>query len=106
PDDAGKRRNNVARKTHCLADFANGAAGAIADHGGGQPGAVAAVFLVDVLDDLFASLVLEIDIDIGRFVARGADKALEQDIDASRIDRGDAEAIADDRIGGRASPLA
>src|SRR5207253_11437204 len=69
-------------------------------------GAVAAVFLVDVLDDLLAPLMLEIDIDVGWLVARGADEALEQDVDAGRIDRGDAEAIADDRIGRRAAPLA
>ena len=50
--------------------------------------------------------MLEIDIDVGRLVARGADEALEQHVDARRIDRGDAEAIADDRIGGRAAPLA
>ena len=36
----------------------------------------------------------------------GADEALEQHIDAGGIDRGDAEAIADDRIGRRAAPLA
>ena len=79
---------------------------AVADHGGGEPGAVAAVFLVDVLDHLLAPLVLEIDVDVGRLVARGADEALEQHVDARRIDRGDAEAIADRRIGRRAAPLA
>src|ERR1044071_2184860 len=49
--------------------------------------------------------MLEIDIDIGRLAARGADKALEQDIDLRRIDRGDTEAIADDRIRRRTAPL-
>ena len=39
--------------------------------------------------------MFEIDIDVGRLVARGADEALEQDIDARGIDRGDAKAIAD-----------
>ncbi len=36
------------------------------DHGRGDPGAVAAVFLVDVLDHLLAPLMLEIDVDVGR----------------------------------------
>ncbi len=49
--------------------------------------------------------MLEIDIDVGRLIARGADEALEQDVDPRRIDRGDAETIANDRIGGRAAPL-
>src|SRR5262249_50043728 len=74
--------------------------------GGGEAGAVAAVFGVDVLDHLLAPLMLEIDIDVGRLVAGGADKALEQDVDARRIDRGDAETVADDGVGGRAPPLA
>ena len=80
--------------------------GAVADHRGGEPGAVAAVFLVDVLDHLLAPLVLEIDVDVGRLAARGADKALEQHVDAGRVDRGDAEAVAHHRIGRRAAPLA
>ncbi len=50
--------------------------------------------------------MLEIDIDVGRLVARGANEALEQDVDAGRVDRRDAEAVTDDRIGGRAAPLA
>ena len=46
-------------------------------------GAVAAVFLVDVLDHLLAPLVLEIDVDVGRLVALGADEALEQQVDVA-----------------------
>ncbi len=106
PDDAGERRDDIDREAQRLADLADRRARAVADHGGGEPGAVAAVFLIDVLDHFLAPLVLEIDIDVGRLVARGADEALEQHIDARGIDRGDAEAIADDRIGGRAAPLA
>ena len=30
---------------------------------------MAAIFAVDVLDDLFAALVFEVDVDVGRFVA-------------------------------------
>ena len=79
---------------------------AIADHRRGKPGAVAAVFRIDVLDHLLAPLMLEIDIDVGRLVARGADEALEQKVDLGGIDGGDAEAVADGGIGGRAAALA
>ena len=81
-------------------------AAAIADHGGGDAGAVAAVAGVDILDHLLAALVLEIDVDVGRLFALGRDEALEQQIDLGGIHIGDAEAIADRRIGGRAAALA
>ena len=89
-----------------LADLADGRAAAIGDHGGGDAGALAAVFFVDVLDHLLAPLVLEIDVDVGRLVALGGDEALEQQVAAHRVDLGDAEAIADGGIGGRAAALA
>ncbi len=47
------------------------------DHGGADPGAVAAVAFVDVLDHLLAALVLEIDVDVGGLAARLGDEALE-----------------------------
>ena len=106
PDDAGERGDDIDAEAQYLADFADRRARAVANDGGGETGPVAPVFLVDVLDDFLAPLVLEIDIDVGRLVARGADEALEQDVDPRRIDRGDAEAIANDRIGGRAAALA
>ena len=89
-----------------LADLADGGAAAIGDHRAGDAGAVAAVFAVDVLDHLLAPLVLEIDVDVGRLVALGRDEAFEQQIAADRIDRGDAEAVADRGIGRRAAALA
>ena len=70
-----------------------------------NPGALAAVFLVDILNDLLAPLVLEIDIDVGRLVARVGDEALEEEIVNVGIDLGNPEAIADDGIGRRAAPL-
>src|SRR5271167_3452963 len=105
PDDAGECGDDIDAEPQGLADLADCRARAVADHGGGETGAVAAVFFVNVLDHLLAPLVLEIDIDVGWLVAGSADEALEQDIDARRIDRGDAETIADDRIGGRAASL-
>src|SRR5690349_10994625 len=51
-----------------LADVAQRALGLIGDQRGRQRGAFAPVFSVDVLDDLLAPLVLEIDVDVGRLV--------------------------------------
>ena len=65
-----------------------------------------AVTLIDVLDHLFAPLVLEIDIDVGRLLAFLRDEALEQEIDLRGIDGGDAEHIADGGVGRRAAALA
>ena len=91
---------------HRLADIAQRAAGAIADHHGGDGGPLAAVLFVDVLDDFFTPLVLEIDVDVGRLVAFAAQEPLEQKMTDHRVDGGDAQAIADGRIGGRAATLA
>jgi len=89
-----------------LADVAQRAARAVADHGGGQRGALAAVLAVDVLDDLLAPLVFEVDVDVGWLVALARDEALEQHVHARRVDLGDAQAVAHGRVGGRAAALA
>ncbi|VWC40571.1 hypothetical protein BST28156_06965 [Burkholderia stagnalis] len=89
-----------------LAGLAQRAARAVGRYGGGKRGTVVAVFLVQVLDDFLAPLMLEVDVDIGRLAALAADEALEQQGAALRIHLGHAEAIADDRIRGRAAPLA
>ena len=54
--------------------------------------AIAPVALVDLLDHLFAALVLEVDVDVGRLAALGREEALEEQVRARGIDRGDAEA--------------
>ena len=97
---------DVVREAEDLGRLADRRARAIGDDRGGEPGALAPVALVDVLDHLLAPLVLEIDVDVGRLVALGRDEALEQKIEARRIDLGDAEAEADRRIGRRAAALA
>ena len=68
--------------------------------------AIAAVFPVDILHHVFASLVLEIDIDVRRLVALLADEALEQHLHARRVDFGDVERVANSRIGRRSASLA
>ncbi len=66
PDGRGERAADIFAQPHHLADLADRRAWAIMDHGRGDPGAVAAVFVVDVLDHLLAPLMLEIDVDVGR----------------------------------------
>ncbi len=88
------------------ADVAQRAARAVADHGGGERGALAAVLAVDVLDDLLAAVVLEVHVDVGRLVAFARDEALDQHDAELRIDLGDAERPAHHRIRRRAAALA
>jgi hypothetical protein len=106
PDLAGERPHGIKREPQGLAHVADRTAGAVVDDGRRQPRPIAAVLVVDVLDHLLAPLVLEVDVDVGRLVALGGDEALEEKVDAVRVDRGDAEAVADSRVGGRAAALA
>ena len=100
------RSTSARSKPERLADIAQRTARAIADDGGRQRGAFAAVLAVDVLNDLLAPLVLEIDVDIRRLVALLGDEALEQHGHARGVDFGDLQAIADHGIRGRAAALA
>ena len=89
----------------CAPNVAQRAARPVADDDGGQRGAAPSVFLVDVLDDFFAPLVFEVDVDVRRFVAFLADEASEQRVVVGR-DHGDAQAEADRGVGGRSASLA
>ena len=106
PDRGRQRADGVFAKTKGLADLADRRAAAIGNHGGGDAGAFAPVFAVDILDDLFAPLMLKIDVDVGRFAPLRRDETLEQKIGAVGIDLGHAEAETDRGIGGRAAALA
>ena len=106
PDLRRQRLDQVFAQTQRLADVAQGAARAIAGDDGAEGGVVAAVGLEDPLHDDLAPLVLEIDIDVRGLTALLADEALEQQIIAARVDRGDAQHIADGGVGGRAAALA
>ena len=106
PGGSVESGDHIVGEAEDLGRFADRRARAVGDHRGGEAGALAAVSLVDVLDHLFAPLVLEVDVDVGRLVALGRDEALEQQIEARRIDLGDPEAIADRGIGRRAAALA
>ena len=106
PHGPGQRFLHVGREAHDLGDLAQGAAGPVADDGGGECRVVAPVGPIDPLDHLLAPLVLEIDVDVGRLLALARDEALEQEVEPRRIDRGDPQDVADGRVGGAAAPLA
>src|SRR5688572_15014430 len=57
----GELIDDVEAEAEGFADVADGAAAAVGDDGGGHSGAFAAVLFVDVLDDLLAAFVLEVD---------------------------------------------
>src|SRR4029450_13057354 len=58
------------------------------------------------LESRLGALVVEVDVDVGRLVALDADEAAEQQGRALGVDLGDAEAVADDRVGSAAAALA
>ena len=103
---ARQRRDLQRVEPHRLRHVAQRAARPVTDDGGGQRRAFAPVLRVDVLDDFLAPLVLEVDVDVRRFVALPGDEALEQQRHARGIDLGDAEAEAHRRVRRRAAALA
>ena len=64
------------------------------------------ILFVNVLDDLFATLMFEIDVDIGSFIAFATDEAFEEKIVLAGIHTGYPEAKANSAIGGRTATLA
>ena len=105
-DPFGQPVDPIERKPQGLAHVADGRAGPIGDHLGRHPGPLASVLLVKILQNLFPTLVLEVDVDVRRFVPLLADEPLEQEVDAVRIDRRHAQRVADGRVGRRAASLA
>ena len=73
-DLGGQRTGHVLGQAHGFADVAHGTSAAVADHGGADRGAITAVGVVDPLDDFLAAFVFEVDVDVGRFAAFGADE--------------------------------
>ena len=105
-DPLGQPVDPLGGMPRALADVADGGTGAIGDHFGRHAGPLAAVFLVEILQHFLAALVLEVDVDVGGFVPLAADEPLEQHVHPLRIDGGDAQAIADGRVGRRTAALA
>ncbi len=102
----GQHLERAVGKTQGLAHVAQRAARAVADHGGGERGAFAAVLVVEVLNDLLAPLVFKVDVDVGWLVALARDEALEQQAGALRVHGGDAQAVAHHAVGRRTPALA
>src|ERR1700754_762612 len=75
------------------------------NHGGGDGGAGGAIAPVDILHDLLAPRMLEIDVDVGRLQSLLGNETLEQQVYLGRIDGGDAEHVAHGGIGRRSPAL-
>ena len=60
---------------------------------------LAAVPLVDVLQHFLTVAVGEVDVDVGRLAPLFTEEPLEQQFHLHRIDRRNAEAVADDGVG-------
>src|SRR5690606_25251103 len=58
---------------------------------------LAAIFALDVTDDLFASILTEVDIEVGHRYALGIEEAFEQQREPQWIDIGDGERIGNER---------
>ena len=93
------------RQTHCPRYITYCARRQITGNHSGQCRPLTTVTAEDVLNDLFAPLVLKIHIDIRRLIALAGDKALEQQIAPIRVDLGNPQRKTHRRIGGRAAAL-
>ena len=82
------------RKAEDLANLTERALRPVRDDLADHRRAIASIGLVDLLDDLLAALVLEVDVDVGRLAALRREEPLEEHVGARRIDRGDPEAEA------------
>ena len=72
----------------------------VLNHVGDHRGVDAPKAPEDVLDDLLASVGLDVDVDVGRAVALGGEEALEQEAVGHRVDGGDPQRVADRGVGG------
>ena len=79
-------------QAHGAADVADGRLRAERPEGDDLRHTVVAVLARDVLDDLVAARVLEVDVDVRHRHPVGVEEALERQAVLERVDRGDAEA--------------
>ena len=92
-------------EAQCPGHIPDRTAPAVGDDVGDLGGIVTAIAGVDVLDDLFTQIRLDIDVNIGRPVAGRRQKPFEEKAIGHRVDGGDAERIADRRVGRRSTAL-
>ena len=96
----------VHRDVEDLADLARGAAVAVGDHVRGHRRTGGAVALVDVLDDALATVAArQVEVDVRPLAALLGEEALEEQLHPDGVDGGDAEAVADGAVRGRAAAL-
>ncbi len=93
-------------KPQDLSHLTNGRLTPIAHDVGHHGGVGAAVLLVHVLDHLFPTVVLNVQIDVGRLGALLGEEALEEQIHSHGVDGGNPQAVAHRRVGGGAAALA
>ena len=82
-----------------LGHVAHGVLGPVLDDVRDLRGAIAPVLLVDPLDDLFPTIGVEVDVDVGLLFAQARQEPLEGQVVADRVDRRDVEQIADGTVG-------
>ena len=92
-------------KPERLTHIANRRARLIGNHGSRECRAAASVSLIDILNNLFAPRVLEVDVDVRRLIALLRDKPLEQHVDTRGVDLGNTQAVTHRRISSRPAPL-
>jgi hypothetical protein len=105
----GERTEHVGllhRKAEHARGIAHGGLAAIRDVLADHRGVLSPITVVDVLQDVLAVAVGKVDVDVGRLGPFLAEEALEKELHLHRVDRGDAEAVADDGVGCGAAPLA
>ena len=77
----------------CTPDIAQGTARPVTGHNGRQRRPLTPVFGINILNHLFASLMLKININVGRFITLATDKSLKQQMRMDRIHLGHPQAI-------------
>ena len=105
-DPLGERVGVAGRQADGLRHLAQRRARPVGDHVGHLRGALAPVLVVDVLDHLLATLVLDVEVDVGRAVALEREEPLEQQAELDRVGLGDTERVADRAVGGAPPALA
>ena len=91
------------RDVHDARDVAHDGARLHRPEGDDLRDVLAAVLARDVVDDLAAAALAEVDVDVGQRHALGIEEALEDEVVLDRIDVGDAQAVGDEAAGGRAA---
>ena len=94
------------RNPQHLAHLPDGGPTPVTHHVGHHGGTVAPVLFVDMLDHLFAAVVLDVQVDIRRLGPLPGQKALEEEIHLGRVHAGDPQGKTDRRVGGRPASLA